>query len=108
MNRPSGGLSQEQPLPLPMVQMFFMDGFWSPAQLSGFSTSTAAINALVRMFFQDDLHSRVICSSVQHVTNFLKTAGLKINAWIYLQNTENANTNKSHIQGTRSNQTPSR
>lgn len=73
--------------------------------LSGSSVNTAAVNAFVNTSLQDYLHSRAMCLFVQHVINFLKIAVLKINVWIYLQNTENANKNiTSQIQGTGSNQ----
>lgn len=84
------------------------DDFRSLAQCSGSSMNIAAINAFARTFLQDDLHSRAMCSSKQHMTNFLKIAMLKTNARVYLQNTENANTNKSHIQGSGSNQISTR
>lgn len=67
------------------------DGFRSLAQRS--SMNIAAINAFARTFLQDDLHSRAMCSSKQHMTSFLKIAMLKTNARVYLQNTEKANTN---------------
>lgn len=75
------------------LQMVHTDDFCSLAQLSGSSMNTAAINAFASTSAQYYLHSGAMCPFMQHAINFLKTAMLKRNAWVYLQNVENTNPN---------------